>query len=91
MVSHSGILQLVRCVLLGVFMLLLLACRGHLRQTSRLTFFGGEQGTTSLGTMVSFFVIWCVSLCASHIDSKDMPPPVLKLAAEEVASVLQSN
>jgi len=48
------------------------------------------KGTTSLGTMVSFFVIWCVSLCASHFDSKDMPAPALKLAAEEVASVLQS-
>jgi len=49
------------------------------------------EGTTSLGTMVSFFVIWCVSLCASHMDSKDMPAPALKLAAEEVASVLQSS
>jgi hypothetical protein len=50
-----------------------------------------EQGTTSLGTMMSFFVIWCVSLCASHMDSKDLPAPALKLAAEEVASVLQSS
>lgn len=49
------------------------------------------EGTTSLGTMMSFFVIWCVSLCASHMDSKDLPAPALKLAAEEVASVLQSS
>ncbi|KAG0565204.1 hypothetical protein M758_8G167900 [Ceratodon purpureus] len=49
------------------------------------------RGTTSLGTMMSFFVIWCVSLCASHMDSKDLPAPALKLAAEEVASVLQST
>jgi hypothetical protein len=41
--------------------------------------------------MVSLFIIWCVSLCSSHIASKDMPAPVLKLAAEEVASVLHSN
>jgi hypothetical protein len=79
---------------------------GVVRQVARYAQHGGDddetsylaanqvtqpKGTTSLGTMVSFFVIWCVSLCASHIDSKDMPPPVLKLAAEEVASVLQSN
>jgi hypothetical protein len=41
--------------------------------------------------MVSLFVIWCVSLCASRVSSKDMPAPALRLAAEEVTAVLHST
>jgi len=47
--------------------------------------------SSSLGTKFSLFVIWCISLCASHVSSKDMPAPALKLGAEEVAAVLHSN
>jgi hypothetical protein len=47
--------------------------------------------SSSLGTKFSLFVIWCISLCASHVSSKDMPAPALRLGAEEVAAVLHSN
>jgi hypothetical protein len=48
------------------------------------------QGSVGLSTYLSLFVVWCISLCTSAVGSKDLPPPTLKLAAEEVSAVLHS-
>jgi hypothetical protein len=48
------------------------------------------QGSVGLSTHLSLFVVWCISLCTSAVGSKDLPPPTLKLAAEEVSAVLHS-
>ncbi|CAM6035787.1 unnamed protein product [Sphagnum compactum] len=49
-----------------------------------------STGSVGLSTYLSLFVVWCISLCTSAVGSKDLPPPTLKLAAEEVAAVLHS-
>ncbi|CAM6013950.1 unnamed protein product [Sphagnum balticum] len=49
-----------------------------------------STGSVGLSTYLSLFVVWCISLCTSAVGSKDLPPPTLKLAAEEVSAVLHS-
>ncbi|CAK9258317.1 unnamed protein product [Sphagnum jensenii] len=49
-----------------------------------------STGSVGLSTYLSLFVVWCISLCTSAVGTKDLPPPTLKLAAEEVSAVLHS-
>jgi hypothetical protein len=49
-----------------------------------------STGSVGFSTYLSLFVVWCISLCTSAVGSKDLPPPTLKLAAEEVSAVLHS-
>ena len=47
-----------------------------------------DEGTTSVGKIMSFFVISSVSLCALDKDSTDVPASELQVPAEEVVFVL---